>query len=95
LLADTPDDSFLLHALALEHVKLGEDAAARILFEQLLAANPSYVGSYYHLAKLLERCEMYVEAAKVYAQGLEKALHGNDRHAASELRQAMEELEDR
>lgn len=95
LLSETPDDSFLLHALALEHVKLGDDASARSMFGQLLAANPSYVGSYYHLAKLLERCGDFAEATKVYAQGLEKALAANDRHAASELRQAMEQLEDR
>ena len=50
-----PDDSFVQHALALEYVKAGDDAVARKLFENILTRDKSYVGSYYHLAKLLER----------------------------------------
>ena len=51
----TPDDSFLQHALALELIKRGDDNDARILFEKILQREPGYVGSYYHLGKLLER----------------------------------------
>ena len=51
----SPGDSFLQHALALEHIKIGQEAEARRLFEGLLQRDPAYVGSYYHLAKLLER----------------------------------------
>ncbi|HRQ50705.1 MAG TPA: tetratricopeptide repeat protein, partial [Agriterribacter sp.] len=51
----SPNDSFLQHALALEYIKEGEDKKARFLFEEILEREPSYVGSYYHLAKLLER----------------------------------------
>ncbi|MFT4022514.1 MAG: hypothetical protein QM664_01870, partial [Flavihumibacter sp.] len=54
-LAQSPADAFLQHALALEWIKNGEDRRARDLFEKLLAETPTYVGSYYHLAKLLER----------------------------------------
>ena len=50
-----PADSFLQHALALEYIKLGDDEAARKLFEELLNREPGYIGSYYHLGKLLER----------------------------------------
>ena len=55
MLVDMPEDSFLQHALALEYIKLGDDVQARQLFETLLNREPGYVGSYYHLAKLLER----------------------------------------
>ncbi|MFZ9878096.1 MAG: tetratricopeptide repeat protein, partial [Chitinophagaceae bacterium] len=55
MLAQSPGDSFLQHALALEFIKQGEDLRARQYFEELLEANPQYIGSYYHLAKLLER----------------------------------------
>ena len=51
----SPGDSFLKHALALEYIKIGEDILARQQFEEILSAEPGYVGSYYHLAKLLER----------------------------------------
>ena len=51
----SPDDNFVQHALALEYIKLGDDNAARSLFENILIKTPDYIGSYYHLAKLLER----------------------------------------
>ena len=55
LLGQMPDDNFLRHALALEYIKLGNDKEARFLFESILNDSPDYIGSYYHLAKLLER----------------------------------------
>ena len=51
----SPTDSFLQHALALEYIKVDDDVQARSLFESILERDPNYVGSYYHLAKLLER----------------------------------------
>ena len=52
-LVANPADSFVQHALALEYVKLGDDAGARKLFENILNRDENYIGSYYHLAKLL------------------------------------------
>jgi len=54
-LIDSPGDSFLKHALALEYIKLGDEGEARKLFLEILERDPSYIGSYYHLARLLER----------------------------------------
>ena len=54
-MAQNPSDSFVQHALALEYIKLNNDEEAKKVFEALLALNEKYVGSYYHLAKLLER----------------------------------------
>ena len=54
-LQGNPDDSFLNHAMALEYIKIGEDGLARELFEGIIARDPGYVGTYYHLAKLYER----------------------------------------
>lgn len=91
-LAANPADSFVQHALALEYIKLGDDAAARRLFEALLQREPGYVGSYYHLAKLLERNDDTDEAIKVYEKGMEEAQKAGDKHAFGELRGAYEEL---
>ncbi len=44
-LEQTPTDSFLQHALALEYIKIGDDGEARKLFETILARDPKYVGS--------------------------------------------------
>jgi Tfp pilus assembly protein PilF len=92
MLAENPKDSFLCHALALEYIKLGNENDARILFESILEKEPGYIGSYYHLAKLLERIGETHEAIKVYEKGMEMAKKANDNHSLSELRSAFEEL---
>jgi Tfp pilus assembly protein PilF len=91
-LVETPGDSFLRHALALEYIKLGMDGEAREQFETLLAADPGYVGSYYHLAKLMERNNEIEGAIKIYETGMEQAKKAGDKHAYGELRGAYEEL---
>ena len=88
----SPTDSFLQHALALEYIKLGNDEEARRLFEELLNKEPGYVGSYYHLAKLLERNDHTAEAINIYEKGMEEAKKAGDNHAFGELRGAYEEL---
>ena len=87
-----PADSFVQHALALEYIKLGDDEKARLLFEELLNRQPDYVGSYYHLAKLLERNGRIDEAIVVYEKGMEETKKVGDNHAFGELRGAYEEL---
>lgn len=91
-LQESPNDSFLKHALALEHVKLGDDKTARLLFEELLAANPGYVGSYYHLGKLFERMDDTEAAVAWYEKGMQVAKEKGEQHAYGELRGALEEL---
>lgn len=91
-LLKTPGDSFLQHALALEYIKGGDDAKARELFEAILEREPGYVGSYYHLAKLLERTNETEQAIKVYEKGMEEAKKAGDQHAYNELQAAYEDL---
>ena len=92
MLITSPADSFLQHALALEYIKLGMEADARNLFETILEREPGYVGSYYHLAKLLERTGETDAAIKVYERGMEETKKVGDNHAFGELRSAYEEL---
>lgn len=92
MLTENPTDSFLCHALALEYIKLGNDGDARKLFETILENDPGYIGSYYHLAKLLERIGETNEAIKVYEKGMDQAKRVGDNHSLSELRSAFEEL---
>lgn len=89
-----PDDSFLQHALALEYIKIADDATARNLFEGLLKKDPGYVGSYYHLGQLLERVGDREEALSVYEKGMKQAMAAKDNHALNELRAVYEELAD-
>lgn len=91
-LADNPNDSFVQHALALEYIKQGDDGAALELFEQLLSRNENYIGSYYHLGKLLERQQRRPDAIAWYQKGMLKAREAGDQHAFNELQSAYEDL---
>jgi tetratricopeptide (TPR) repeat protein len=92
MMLENPKDSFLCHALALEYIKIGRDADARKLFETLLDNEPAYIGSYYHLGKLLERQQETDLAIKVYQRGMEEAKKAGDNHALAELKAVYEEL---
>ena len=94
MLKANPQDSFLQHALALEYVKMGRDADARQVFENILTQDPSYIGSYYHLAKLLERTGEKDRAIEWYEKGMQAAKAAGDNHALGELRAAWENLVD-
>lgn len=92
MLATSPTDNFLQHALALEYTKIDEDQKARILFENILTASPDYIGSYYHLAKLLERSGERNAAIECYEKGMQAAKAAGDMHAYNELQSAYEDL---
>ena len=89
-----PNDSFLQHALALEFIKVGDEQAAKLLFENILANEPGYVGSYYHLGKLLERINDNQAAITVYQTGMKEAKLAKDNHSYNELQGALEDLEE-
>ena len=91
-LAASPGDNFLKHALALEYIKLNDDAKARELFEDILNFSPDYIGSYYHLAKLLERAGETENAIRWYEKGMTAAKEAGDQHAYNELQAAYEDL---
>ena len=91
-LQENPGDNFVRHAMALEYIKRGDDPRAQELFESILEKDPAYVGSYYHLAKLLERNEKTDEAVRVYEKGMEEAKKAGDQLSLRELRAAWEEL---
>lgn len=91
-LKDNPDDSFVQHALALEYIKIGDEPQARQLFENILNKNEKYIGSYYHLAKLLERQGERDTAIEWYEKGMMMAKKVGDQHAYNELMMAYEDL---
>ena len=71
---------------------MNNDAEAEKLFKAILTQSPDYVGSYYHLAKLLERNGNTREAVYWYEQGMQTARQLNDVHAYNELQSAYEDL---
>jgi len=87
-------DSFLQHALALEYIKIDNDEEARKLFNEILLREPTYIGSYYHLGKLLERAGEMDRAIRVYERGMHEARKAGDNHAYNELMGAKEDIEE-
>ncbi len=91
-LKDSPKDLFLNHALALEYIKIGQEAEAKERFEQNIDTDPNYIATYYHLGKLLERAGQTPEAMAIYEKGMQVAKAGKDMHTYNELQGAYEEL---
>ena len=91
-LQKNPDDNFVQHALALEYIKMGRDREARTLFEKILVRDPGYIGSYYHLGKLLEQLGEKDLAIQWYMKGMNAAKKAVDLHAYNELLAAYQDL---
>ena len=89
-----PHDAFVKHALALEYVKLGDEVQARQLWEEVLERDPAYVGSYYHLGKLLERVGEKELDIEWYQRGMQAARTAKEMKAYNELQAAYEDLTD-
>lgn len=88
----SPNDNFLKHALALEYIKINNTGKAKELFLEILTNNPDYIGSYYHLAKLLEQTGEKENAIIWYEKGMAEAKKAGDNHAYNELQSAYEDL---
>lgn len=93
-LEDSPDDAFLLFAVAKEYEKNEDRDKALQYYRQLVAKTPDYVGVYYHLGKLYEKLEEPGKALQTYEQGMRVAQEAGDQHALSELAGARMNLEE-
>ena len=88
-LSSSPNDPFILYALATEYNSLKNAEQAFHYYLQLVEQHPSYVGTYYHLGKLYEKEGQLDKALDIYDAGMKRAMDKNDRHAFSELQGAF------
>ncbi|MEM8527167.1 MAG: tetratricopeptide repeat protein [Bacteroidota bacterium] len=93
-LVDSPNDPFLLFAMAKEYEKLEATDEALSYYLKLTREHPDYVGTYYHLGRLQVTFGKYEAALNTYEKGMEVAKAAGDRHAYSELVGAKLEIED-
>lgn len=93
MLNESPNDSFLLFAIAKEYESMNEREQAMRHYLQLVASDPGYVGTYYHLAKLYEKIDNPEKALETYTRGMEVARQVGDQHALAELSTAKLNLE--
>lgn len=94
LLESAPADAFVLFATAKEYEKNAGLGQAMVYYQKLYAAEPGYVGLYYHWGKLHEQQQEFDQAIKTYKLGIEVARKASDFHALSELQGALLNLED-
>jgi len=84
-LEDSPNDAFLLFAIAKEYEKSEDQENALAYYQKLLSEQPNYVGTYYHLGKLYEVQNQEEKALAIYTKGMEVARQEGDQHAFAEL----------
>ena len=90
MLADNPNDSFLLFALAKEYEKEEDWESAIEQYNKLAESDPSYLGRYFHHAAALIEIEGdESEIKQIYRQGIELANDTQDHHAKAELQNAF------
>ena len=91
-LKENPDDSSIKFAIAMEHIKSGNESGALQIFNNIVSDDPDYVGVYYHLGKLHENMGEENLAIATYETGIQIAQKVNDAHSLAELNQALSEL---
>lgn len=91
-LEETPNDPFLLYALALEYRDVQPEEAAE-LFANLLTNHPDYLATYYHAAALFSDLGNRDRAEEIYQQGIALAKQQNASLALRELQNAYSQFQ--
>ncbi len=93
MLADEPNDPELRYMLAMEHISLGDDAAAAETLLALVAAMPEYPPAYHMAGRTLQRLGRLREARDVLQRGIPVARKAGNEHAAGEMQGVLEMLD--
>ena|SRR5208282_6624818 len=93
LLEKSPGDAFLLYAMAMEHRKSGDAAAALEYFDRVIQHDPGYCYAYHQKGMLLESMGNFADAKTAYRQGIEAAERKPDLHAREEIAAALSMIE--
>jgi tetratricopeptide (TPR) repeat protein len=90
LLEKSPNDTFLLYAIALEHKKAKAHAQATEWFARVTAIDPSYCAAFHMAGQTHEDAGQLEEAKKAYRDGIAAAVKKGDTHAAGEMQAALD-----
>ncbi|MEO6133359.1 MAG: tetratricopeptide repeat protein [Saprospiraceae bacterium] len=94
LLDESPDDPFIIYALAREHEKLSSTLQAILMYEYLVNSHPAYIATYYHYAKLLYEAGNRNQGLALLKQGIENGVKEKDMHAVGEMKGLMAQWTD-
>jgi len=92
-LAAAPDNTFVRYGLAMELQNAGQPNEAWQNFEYLLTRHPEYSPTYFQAAMMLLKLNRREEARQVLQKGIETTAMQGNAHAQSELRAALDDLE--
>ena len=91
-LLDSPNDTFLNYALAIEYLGINKNDLAKEIFEKLISNSPDYSATYYHYGKLLLLENRREDAKLIFEKGVEIANKNKEIHAVAELRSILNEI---
>ncbi|HMG15716.1 MAG TPA: hypothetical protein VK590_09725 [Saprospiraceae bacterium] len=94
MLIESPNDSFIIYAIAKEYESQEIFDKALEYYEILDNNDPDYVGRYYHHGKLLWKLGKDEESLQVLDKGIETAKRVGDQHALGEMKQLRWEISD-
>ncbi|MCC9604641.1 tetratricopeptide repeat protein [Blastopirellula sp. JC732] len=89
LLADDPNDAFLLYGLAMEYRKEGAYDEALTRFDQLIQQSPPYVAAFFMAGQMLAEAGRVNDARTWLRNGIEEAQRQGNGHAASEMSELL------
>ena len=92
MLADSPGDTFLRYALALELEKEGENDRSLETLRGLTQDQPPYVPAFFMAGQQLVRLSRVAEARTFLREGIEEARRQGDAHAAGEMSEFLASL---
>ena len=92
LLTDSPEDTFLLYALAMELDNEGKHDRSLTIFEKLMSQTPPYVPAFFMRAQQLVRLDRVSDAKSDLESGIQHAKEQNDTHAAGEMSEFLASL---
>ena len=90
-LKEDPDDPFIIYALAIEWIN-SDLMKSKTYFDELLSKHPSYVGTYYHAARVYLALDNKSRAMEIYEGGITIATKANNNHALAELQTAYNQI---
>ena len=92
MLADSPQDTFLRYALAMELDSEEEHEKSLEIHRKLMNEDPPYVPSFFMSGQQLTKLDRTDEACEILKQGIEQARQQGDTHAAAEMAEFLEML---
>lgn len=94
ILVQNPTDAFARYGLGMAHASEGDFATAVAEFDRLLLDHPGYTAGYFMAAQTLVKAGRIGEARARLSQGIERAQREGNSHAAGEMQQLLDELDD-